>query len=80
MDTLNAAILTKQLNARALATRSNSIAKRPGLLEGMFVRWQSWRRMRRDENWLQSQPDYLLRDIGITRVEIDSIIRKGGAR
>jgi uncharacterized protein YjiS (DUF1127 family) len=36
--------------------------------------------MRRDEAWLQGQPDYLLRDIGIGRTEIDSIIRNGRYR
>jgi uncharacterized protein YjiS (DUF1127 family) len=36
--------------------------------------------MRRDQVWLQSQPDYLLRDIGIARTEIDLIIRKGRDR
>jgi uncharacterized protein YjiS (DUF1127 family) len=80
MSTINAATLTEQLNAHARATRSNAIAKRPGMLQELLKLWQSRRRMRRDQVWLQSQPDYLLRDIGIARTEIDLIIRKGRDR
>jgi uncharacterized protein YjiS (DUF1127 family) len=80
MSTIDAASLTKQLNAHARATRSNAIAKKPRLFQGFFARWKGRRRMRRDETWLQSQPDYLLRDIGIKRTEIDTIIREGRYR
>jgi uncharacterized protein YjiS (DUF1127 family) len=76
MGTINAATLTKQLNTHALVTRSNAIARQPGLLRGMLARWGLWRRARRDATWLQSQPDYLLRDIGISRAEISAIIRQ----
>jgi uncharacterized protein YjiS (DUF1127 family) len=80
MNAINAATLTEQLNAHARATHSNAITKRRGLLRELFARWQSRRRMRRDAAWLQGQPDYLLRDIGIGRTEIDSIIRNGRYR
>jgi uncharacterized protein YjiS (DUF1127 family) len=80
MSTIDAASLTKQLNAHARATRSNAVAKKPGLLREFFARWKSRRRMRRDETWLMSQPDYLLRDIGVKRTEIDTIIRDGRYR
>ncbi|WP_459856341.1 DUF1127 domain-containing protein [Dongia sp. agr-C8] len=74
---MDAASLTKQLNAHALATRSNRVAARPGLLQEWFARWQLWRRVRRDEAWLRRQPDYLLRDIGIERGEIGRTVRQG---
>lgn len=77
---MNAATLTEQLNAHARATRSISIVKRPGLLRETFMRWQIWRRVRRDEAWLRRQPDYLLRDIGVSRGEIETIIRRGRFR
>ena len=34
-------------------------------------------RIRRDRAWLEDMPDYLLRDIGIDRSEILSVIRSG---
>jgi uncharacterized protein YjiS (DUF1127 family) len=77
---INAASLTEQLNAHARRTRSNAMAKKPGEPEGFFAGWLRRRRMRRDELWLQSQPDYLLRDIGIGRGEIENIIRMGRYR
>jgi uncharacterized protein YjiS (DUF1127 family) len=80
MDTINAAALTKQLNAHARATRSNAIAKKPGLLQALTIGWKTRWRQRRDEAWLRGQPDYLLRDIGVGRNEIEAIIRKGRYR
>lgn len=80
MSNINAATITKQLNTHALTTRSNAVAKQPHRTEGWFARWRRWQRMRRDTTWLQSQPDYLLRDIGISRDEIDTIIRNGRYR
>jgi uncharacterized protein YjiS (DUF1127 family) len=77
MTSMNAASLTKQLNAHALATRSNRVAARPGLLQEWYARWQLWRRVRRDEAWLKRQPDYLLRDIGLDRNEIRTTVRQG---
>ncbi|CAN7188934.1 hypothetical protein LJR234_000555 [Mesorhizobium amorphae] len=35
-------------------------------------------RIRRDQAWLEDLPDYLLRDVGIDRSEISSVIRFGG--
>jgi len=34
-------------------------------------------RVRRDRAWLADLPDYLLRDIGITRSQISSVTRLG---
>ncbi len=46
-----------------------------GFLVRLIARWQRRQRQRRDQAWLQSQPDYLLRDIGISRAEIEGILR-----
>jgi uncharacterized protein YjiS (DUF1127 family) len=75
--TIDAASLTRQLNAHALATRSNRVAARPGLLQEWLTRWRFRRQVRRDEAWLKRQPDYLLRDIGLERHEIATVVRDG---
>jgi uncharacterized protein YjiS (DUF1127 family) len=80
MSSMNAASITKQLNAQAVATRSNRVAARPGLIQEWFARWQIWRRVRRDEAWLKRQPDYLLKDIGLDRSEIGTVVRAGFVR
>jgi uncharacterized protein YjiS (DUF1127 family) len=80
MSSIDAASLTKQLNARALATRSNRVAPRPSLLAEWFARFRLWRRVRRDEAWLKRQPDYLLKDIGLDRNEIGKVVRLGDFR
>jgi uncharacterized protein YjiS (DUF1127 family) len=77
MTSIDAATLTRQLNAHALATRSNRVAPRPAPRMGWFARWQLWRRIRRDEAFLKRQPDHLLRDIGLERSEIGTIVRRG---
>ena len=51
-----------------------------GLLERLIAGWRRRRLMRRDETWLQRQPDYLLRDIGVSRREIESFLRQGRYR
>ena len=80
MSNLDAATITRELNSHALLTRSNAIAKQPGLLQGLLARWQLWRRVRRDEAWLKRQPAYLLRDIGLERSEIDRALRQARYR
>jgi uncharacterized protein YjiS (DUF1127 family) len=76
MSNLNAATITRELNTQALMTRSNAIAKQPGMLRALFAQWQLWRRVRRDEAWLKRQPAYLLRDIGLERNEINRALRQ----
>jgi uncharacterized protein YjiS (DUF1127 family) len=51
-----------------------------GLLARLIARWRRRRQLRRDESWLQRQPDYLLRDIGVSRGEIETLIRRGRYR
>jgi uncharacterized protein YjiS (DUF1127 family) len=77
MSSIDAASLTKQLNAQALATRSNRVVPRRGLLQEWLMRWRLWRRIRRDEAWLLRQPEYLLHDIGLERREIGAVVRNG---
>jgi uncharacterized protein YjiS (DUF1127 family) len=52
-----------------------AIAHRPGLLRRWVLRWLRNHRLRRDEAFLLSQPDYMLRDIGIGRSEIEAAVR-----
>jgi uncharacterized protein YjiS (DUF1127 family) len=66
--------------ARKSVGLSAKIAQSLGLLGRLIARWQSRRRLRRDQTWLQSQPDYMLRDIGISRGEIETLIRRGRYR
>ncbi len=80
MSNITAATITKQLNAHAVMNRSNAVPKQQGLLEELFARWQLWRRVRRDEAWLKRQPDYLLRDIGLERSDIDRALRSSDYR
>jgi uncharacterized protein YjiS (DUF1127 family) len=66
--------------ATAAAERRIAIA---GLLRRMRRGWemlQRRRRARRDELFLLSQPDYILRDIGIGRGEIEFAVRGRGRR
>ena len=49
-----------------------------GALGRLIARWQRRQRQRRDQTWLRNQPDYLLRDIGVSRAEIEAIL--SGAR
>ena len=62
------------------ATATKPIPIKPtiplGLLLRLLTAWRRRRQLRRDQAALQSQPDYLLRDIGVSRAEIESIIRR----
>lgn len=46
-----------------------------GLLARLLARFLRWRRIRRDEAVLLKQPDYMLRDIGLGRAEIELAVR-----
>jgi uncharacterized protein YjiS (DUF1127 family) len=73
--------MTQMTAAARKSMRMNATIVQPlGLLARLIARWQSRRRLRRDRAWLQSQPDYMLRDIGIGRGEIEAIIRRGRHR
>jgi uncharacterized protein YjiS (DUF1127 family) len=58
--------------AKPIGPRSMSL---PRLLRRMTARWLSSRRRRRDHADLMRQPDYLLRDIGMERHEIERLLR-----
>ncbi|WP_395015487.1 hypothetical protein [Dongia sp.] len=47
----------------------------PRLLGHIAVQFLNWRRRRRDHVLLMRQPEYLLRDIGLERHEIDGALR-----
>jgi uncharacterized protein YjiS (DUF1127 family) len=66
--------------ARKSMPMSATMPQSLGMFGRLLAGWQKRRQMRRDETWLLSQPDYLLRDIGISRREIDATIRKGRHR
>ena len=71
-------IRTRQA-AQHLAVKA-ATPKQPGLLQRLALGWMRWRRVRRDEALLLSQPDYMLHDIGIGRSEIEMAIRGSGRR
>jgi uncharacterized protein YjiS (DUF1127 family) len=50
-------------------------AQLPSFLARMATGWMRWHRRRRDEAVLQAQPDYMLRDIGLGRSEIEAAVR-----
>jgi len=58
--------------AKPIGQRSASL---PRLLKLLAARWRNGRRRRRDHADLMRQPEYLLRDIGIERHEIDRLFR-----
>ena len=47
----------------------------PRLLSQMVARWLNARRRRRDHADLMRQPEYLLRDIGMERHEIERLLQ-----
>ncbi len=49
----------------------------PHLLAALSAQYLAWRRRRRDQEALLRQPDYLLRDIGLERREIEVAVRGG---
>jgi uncharacterized protein YjiS (DUF1127 family) len=64
----------------ALPRRPASVRRQPlaPVTDAITACWQAvvrHRARRRDEHFLLSQPDYILRDIGIGRGEIESAVR-----
>ena len=74
MNSMTAARATKSIR-HGTTTVENNAAKPFGLLMRLIAHWHRWQRLRRDKALLLSQPDYLLRDIGIDRNEIEAMIR-----
>ncbi|GAB2177771.1 DUF1127 domain-containing protein [Dongia sp. agr-C8] len=58
--------------AKPMGRRS---AMLPLLASQLYTFYLGWRRRRRDQTALMRQPDYLLRDIGIERHEIEPALR-----
>lgn len=69
--------MSQMTASTATKLRGGAEPKPSGLLSRLFAAWLRRRQMRRDEMWLLRQPDYLLRDIGIDRSEIEAIVRRG---
>jgi len=44
-------------------------------LQRTLAAYARWRRLRSDEHFLLSQPDYILKDMGISRAEIEGAVR-----
>ena len=63
------------------STRSSARRARPALfavidiMAGASMAMARWWQIREDERLLQSQPDHLLRDVGIARAEIGAVLR-----
>jgi uncharacterized protein YjiS (DUF1127 family) len=53
----------------------HSVAALNRMLGRITAQILDWRRRRRDRAALINQPDYLLRDIGLNRHEIESAVR-----
>ena len=52
----------------------------PNVLQRLAAQWMRWRTVRRDEALLLKQSDYMLRDIGIGRAEIERAVRGRAGR
>jgi uncharacterized protein YjiS (DUF1127 family) len=68
------------ITARKAIGRSTAMPHAFGLLGRWIAGWRNRQQTRRDRTWLQSQPDYMLRDIGVSRREIDVILQRGRTR
>jgi uncharacterized protein YjiS (DUF1127 family) len=60
---------------RPAALRRTPLGRIAGALAAAWRTVARHRAMRRDEYFLLSQPDYILRDIGIGRGEIETAVR-----
>ena len=58
--------------AKPIGARSGSLSRLVGTLTARYL---NWRRRRRDRAVLLRHPEYLLRDIGLERREIDGAVR-----
>jgi uncharacterized protein YjiS (DUF1127 family) len=72
--------MSHPISTPALSRRSGPARRSPvgPLAEAIAACWNAMARhraTRRDEHFLLSQPDYILRDIGIGRGEIEAAVR-----
>jgi uncharacterized protein YjiS (DUF1127 family) len=65
--------MTNHIGSLAKPMRKRS-ASLPRLLGQIAARWFNWSRRRRDHADLMRQPEYLLRDIGMERHEIERLL------
>jgi uncharacterized protein YjiS (DUF1127 family) len=59
--------------ARPMGRRGAALPRMLGHVTAQFLKWH---RRRRDRDALMRQPDYLLRDIGLERRDIDAALRR----
>jgi uncharacterized protein YjiS (DUF1127 family) len=50
------------------------------IVQGRIAWARRWMRIRRDRRQLREMPDHMLRDIGISRYEIDAVTEYGNSR
>jgi uncharacterized protein YjiS (DUF1127 family) len=69
--------MTMMENTFARASQSGFAASAAKVAHAMYYQAErAWRR-RRDRRHIYEMPDYLLKDIGISRSEIDSVVMFG---
>lgn len=69
--------MTMMENSFAAASRSGLAASASKVARAMYDQAErAWRR-RRDRRHIHEMPDYILKDIGISRSEIDSVVMFG---
>ena len=66
---------TSAFNRRPITARRTPLAPIADAIGACWSAVSRHRATRRDEHFLLSQPDYILRDIGIGRGEIESAVR-----
>jgi uncharacterized protein YjiS (DUF1127 family) len=68
-------ITSPVMHRRPASPRLTPLARLAGAIVGFWKAGALHRATRRDEYFLMTQPDYILRDIGIGRGEIESAVR-----
>jgi uncharacterized protein YjiS (DUF1127 family) len=72
---MNDPITTAAFSRRTMALRRIPLAPIVGAIAAAWRAVARQRAVRRDEYFLLSQPDYILRDIGIGRGEVEAAVR-----
>jgi uncharacterized protein YjiS (DUF1127 family) len=65
--------------AQAVAKPTPGAPRTPSGMNRVFARVLRWRRLRRDARLLREFDDHMLQDIGLSRDEIEHVVRGGRA-